>query len=116
MAGQTTAPVVDSQQIPQPNQQNVERGYQKPSFPRPQNGNDYSHPCKGYFNYVVGQLCCNENFFWHDDKDSPLTEEAIYIEIDKIMKIAQVICDKTMAHNRNRLEQNKAGGGVSVQR
>jgi hypothetical protein len=57
---------------------------------------------KGFYNYMVGQLAMNPNFFMGDVDSGELTDAIIQKDADLIMKIASILCDGTHERNKQR--------------
>lgn len=80
----------------------------RPYDPSRKNGSPpQAHPVKGFYNYIVGQLAMNPNFFMSDVDSDLLTDETIKKDVDKIMRVATALCDGTHERNKQRFENNK---------
>jgi hypothetical protein len=68
-----------------------------------------SHPVRGFYNYIVGQLATNPNFFMSTEESDELTDDVIQKDVDKIIRTAKALCDGTHDRNKERYEEHSTG-------
>jgi hypothetical protein len=65
------------------------------------------HPVRGFYNYIVGQLCANPNMIWVDPDTEDYDEEAMLKQIDHITRTAELICDGIHKRNKDRYNNSE---------